>query len=145
MLFRHGRGHFQESQKVAVIATKPVDWSSFRYYSPYKNVYLKIYRAVAFDDPDPKTQDSPFEARYKRMLSRVDIENPLVVSSLFRLLISFDECNLTAFRLSCGQKQQLMRFVQAIIDDGGEGIIMRKLDSLYEQGRSKSVIKLKVI
>jgi hypothetical protein len=31
-----------------------------------------------------------------------------------------------------------------IIDDGGEGIILRKVHSLYEQGRSISLFKLKV-
>ena len=33
--------------------------------------------------------------------------------------------------------------VQAIVEDGGEGIIMRKARSLYEQGRSTSLFKLK--
>jgi ATP-dependent DNA ligase len=35
--------------------------------------------------------------------------------------------------------------VQEIINDGGEGIILRKVNSLYEYGRTSSLIKLKVV
>ena len=35
-------------------------------------------------------------------------------------------------------------FVSMIIEDGGEGVIMRRVGSLYEPGRSPSLIKLKV-
>ena len=35
-------------------------------------------------------------------------------------------------------------FIQMVIDDGGEGIIVRKVGSLYEHGRSKELLKLKV-
>lgn len=60
-------------------------------------------------------------------------------------LDSMVDCvNIAASRLRCGRKQQLTAFVKTIIDDDGEGVIMRKPDSLYENGRSKSVIKLKV-
>lgn len=63
-----------------------------------------------------------------------------------RFLDSMVDCvNIAASRLRCGRKQQLTAFVKTIIDDDGEGVIMRKPDSLYENGRSKSVIKLKVL
>jgi hypothetical protein len=34
--------------------------------------------------------------------------------------------------------------VDAIIEAGGEGVILRKIASLYESGRSDSLIKIKV-
>lgn len=35
--------------------------------------------------------------------------------------------------------------LEAIMNDGGEGVILRKQKSLYESGRSASLIKLKVL
>ena len=35
-------------------------------------------------------------------------------------------------------------FVQNVVADGGEGIILRKCGSLYEPGRSYSLLKIKV-
>jgi hypothetical protein len=40
--------------------------------------------------------------------------------------------------------QHLSGLVEGIIEDGGEGVILRKVASLYEFGRSSSLIKLKV-
>jgi ATP-dependent DNA ligase len=34
--------------------------------------------------------------------------------------------------------------VQEVIEDEGEGVIMRKVGSMYEHGRSPNLIKLKV-
>lgn len=36
-------------------------------------------------------------------------------------------------------------FLHAVIDDEGEGVILRKPASLYEHGRNESLLKLKVI
>lgn len=43
-----------------------------------------------------------------------------------------------------GELLALDTFVQKIIEDGGEGIILQKGYSLYESGRSSSLLKLKV-
>ena len=44
-----------------------------------------------------------------------------------------------------GQDDEHLKFVlQSVIDDGGEGAILRKVGSLFEHGRSTSLIKLKV-
>lgn len=42
-------------------------------------------------------------------------------------------------------KENIQKKVQGIIDDGGEGIILRKHSSLYERGRTQNLVKLKVI
>ena len=34
--------------------------------------------------------------------------------------------------------------VRGVIEDGGEGIVMRKVKSVYENGRSSLVLKIKV-
>ena len=40
---------------------------------------------------------------------------------------------------------QIQVDVQNIIKDGGEGLILRQINSFYEGGRSTSLIKLKVV
>ena len=42
------------------------------------------------------------------------------------------------------EKQIANILIQCVIDDGGEGAIMRKQNSAYTPGRSTSLIKLKV-
>lgn len=42
-------------------------------------------------------------------------------------------------------KLQVTDFMQNIIDDEGEGVILRKPSSLYDSGRTESLLKLKVI
>ena len=42
------------------------------------------------------------------------------------------------------EKSHLNKVVQLVIEDGGEGVILRKIGSLYEQGRSQSLLKFKV-
>ena len=34
--------------------------------------------------------------------------------------------------------------IEGVLDDGGEGVILRKVGSLYEHGRTTALIKLKV-
>lgn len=36
------------------------------------------------------------------------------------------------------------KFVQMIIEEGGEGIILQQVGSLYERGRSSALLKIKV-
>lgn len=52
--------------------------------------------------------------------------------------------NKVAPRISCESSGNLKLFVENIIEDGGEGVILRKHSSLYEPGRSQNLIKLKV-
>ena len=44
----------------------------------------------------------------------------------------------------CEDNRHLTTTVQTIIDDEGEGVILRKVRSLYECGRNSSLFKLKV-
>ena len=39
----------------------------------------------------------------------------------------------------------LNAILQAIVADGGEGVVLRKVGSYYENGRSPSLLKLKKV
>lgn len=49
-----------------------------------------------------------------------------------------------SFRFLITKFFKLARCVEKIIKDGGEGVIMRRPGSLYERGRSNSLLKFKV-
>ena len=55
-----------------------------------------------------------------------------------------DHNKFTAQRLACSSHTQLAQIVEGIIDNKGEGVIMRKSGSRYVHGRSSSLIKMKV-
>lgn len=49
-------------------------------------------------------------------------------------------------RTACKNKTQFSYFMQNIVEEGGgEGLILRKARSVYEHGKSVSLLKLKVI
>lgn len=51
---------------------------------------------------------------------------------------------MIAFRWLCNSSKKLSMSISNILEDGGEGIILRKPNSLYEHGKSQQLIKLKV-
>lgn len=48
-------------------------------------------------------------------------------------------------RVECTNKKHIIFFIKSILKDAGEGVIIRKPNSLYEKGRSTNLFKLKVI
>jgi ATP-dependent DNA ligase len=52
---------------------------------------------------------------------------------------------MVAPRVFSNNWPQIKNLSQKIINHGGEGVILRKLLSLYEKGRSLSLLKLKVL
>ena len=110
---------------------------------------------TAFDCPMVGLQNKPFEVRYRHLLSQSSSSNPMVISyhlsSFFSFLFFFlyfstlfDELYIVAARLLCNKDTKINYLVQQIIDDGGEGAIIRKFGSFYDPGRSQSLLKLKV-
>src|SRR5271156_2824485 len=116
------------------------------------------YRLVAFDSPPPApfltiTQQqqsspppsSPFEARYSSIVRTVSGGHPFVIS--FGFLFSFslvfffqsvfqennavDIKNTVATRTLCDDTLRVKKWLQCIIDDGGEGTILRRPSSIY--------------
>lgn len=57
----------------------------------------------------------------------------------------FDGKQVVASRIMCKATSLLENFLQQIINNNGEGVIMRKPHTLYERGRSTSLVKLKVL
>lgn len=51
---------------------------------------------------------------------------------------------VVATRMKCKNNVQLKLMVETIINDNGEGVILRKEKSLYEPGRTPSLLKIKV-
>eukprot|EP00026_Physarum_polycephalum_P002482 Phypoly_transcript_02489.p1 GENE.Phypoly_transcript_02489~~Phypoly_transcript_02489.p1 ORF type:complete len:757 (+),score=113.72 Phypoly_transcript_02489:481-2751(+) len=110
-----GRGNFPDAVKVKSVQESPnVEWSHMR--------------IVAFDNPDPATHEDEFEQRYKSVLLAFDPWHPFLIAAT-RVLVT--------------KKQHLTASSQHIIQDGGEGVILRKPKSLYEHGRSSNLLKLK--
>ena len=49
-----------------------------------------------------------------------------------------------AHRVMCKSKRHISAHLHGIVDENGEGVVLRKAGSLYEHGRNKSLMKLKV-
>ena len=62
------------------------------------------------------------------------------------LFLIFDVPNIAAFRVLCTGSYHMRAFADEIIQKGGgEGLILRRVASHYEHGRSLSLLKLKVL
>eukprot|EP00026_Physarum_polycephalum_P002682 Phypoly_transcript_02690.p1 GENE.Phypoly_transcript_02690~~Phypoly_transcript_02690.p1 ORF type:complete len:880 (+),score=98.16 Phypoly_transcript_02690:33-2672(+) len=84
-------------------------------------------RIVVFDAPlaQPGT---PFEQRYASLLPILKPKHPFLI---------------LATRILIKSSKKLSEFTTLILIDGGEGTILRKCQSFYENGRSTSLIKIK--
>jgi len=50
---------------------------------------------------------------------------------------------IIAHRLTCFSKKHMHKYASAVIGQGGEGVILRKPNSLYENGKSRQLLKFK--
>ena len=111
---------------------------------------LIIYRIVAFDEPNIMFQDMAFEKRYRLLLERINSEHPFIISqefvclSFLNLRYYFDQRYIIAHRLLCKSRKQMSDYSREIMESSGEGVILRRRGSLYENGRSPALIKVKV-
>eukprot|EP00026_Physarum_polycephalum_P003600 Phypoly_transcript_03613.p1 GENE.Phypoly_transcript_03613~~Phypoly_transcript_03613.p1 ORF type:complete len:792 (+),score=79.66 Phypoly_transcript_03613:110-2377(+) len=85
-------------------------------------------RMVAFDVPSYDFQEHTFEQRYSHLMQHVED------NSLFCIVVS---------RARCRGSAHLAGLIGTVISDGGEGVILRKMGSLYTRGRSNEVLKVK--
>ena len=106
---------------------------------------------VAFDTLPLMTLKVPFEDRYVTLITGITNNHPFIVSLLFyhslhlTLVYSiFDTPKIATFRVLCCGEHHVRAFADEIIQKGGEGVILRKVASHYELGRSLSLLKLKV-
>lgn len=61
----------------------------------------------------------------------------------FAIFFYFTYANAT--RVLSVNKNLVQFTLKSILEDGGEGVILRKRYSLFENGRSRSLVKLKVL
>lgn len=55
-----------------------------------------------------------------------------------------DSGKIPAMRVHCSSRKWLAKATEVILKQGGEGLILRKVKSPYERGRSPYLLKLKV-
>lgn len=108
-----GRGHFYFTYML-INQTIDLDWS--------------LFRMVSFDVPSKAHHVLPFEKRFTLLLSNS------IYDHSFNVVVS---------RVLCTGALHLARGVENVLKHGGEGVILRKRGSKYENGRSQMLIKLK--
>jgi DNA ligase-1 len=86
----------------------------------------KQVKYVIFDAPDHKAM---YEERMK---------------FLTEAKIKFPSHAFVAPSTKCTGQTHLNEYMQNILQEGGEGVMLRRPQSLYEPGRSKSLYKFKV-
>ena len=107
---------------------------------------------ISFDSPAQFLHHTTFEERFQFLLANVCPTHPFIVFLLFFLCLflfsfiftKFDNNKIVATRVKCSHNFHVDISLQRILEDGGEGLILRKMASQYEQGRSRNLIKLKV-
>eukprot|EP00026_Physarum_polycephalum_P001573 Phypoly_transcript_01575.p1 GENE.Phypoly_transcript_01575~~Phypoly_transcript_01575.p1 ORF type:complete len:894 (+),score=113.77 Phypoly_transcript_01575:551-3232(+) len=96
--------------------------------SDSESVRWENLRNVVFDNQAANMQLKPFEKRYKRLLFHIPQDHP---------------CAIVATRLAVENHLDLEDIVKCIIEEGGEGVILRKIGSIYEHGRTSALLKIK--
>eukprot|EP00026_Physarum_polycephalum_P003023 Phypoly_transcript_03032.p1 GENE.Phypoly_transcript_03032~~Phypoly_transcript_03032.p1 ORF type:complete len:830 (+),score=97.20 Phypoly_transcript_03032:47-2536(+) len=108
-----GRGTFTHSQTLLNADPHGKTWEYLRF--------------LVFDNPSPLTRNHPFENRYASLCA-------IPPDSSLAILVA---------RILCTDSEFLADQVQNIIDEGGEGIILRKAESPYVKGISPYLLKIK--
>lgn len=115
-----GRGTFKELMPIfnVKIRSDTFVWSYLRF--------------AVFDLASPylKEKGVEFEARYAHLLCGVNTNHSFIIPSL---------------RLRTMDRAHVDSYFKEVIDEGGEGLVLRKPRSPYESGRSHSVLKLKTM
>lgn len=92
-------------------------------------IYWPLLRIISFDVPSRNSQDQPFEFRYKLLDSFISLYHPYI---------------LIAWRALCFNNTHINMFLQNIVNNSGEGVILRQRNSLYINGRNQALVKMKV-
>ena len=70
---------------------------------------------------------------------------PILLYFILIFIIVFDTANTAVFRVLCSGSHHMRTLAEEVIQKGGgEGLILRRVASHYEPGRSLSLLKLKV-
>jgi len=88
-----------------------------------------LFRFIVFDNPQPDLQNLiPFEQRWALLLHNISLNSILII---------------IAAQLQCLGRNHITKYINYILHYQGEGAVLRKPYSLYTQGRTDSILKLK--
>lgn len=100
---------------------------------------------ITFDNPGPSYQNYQYADRYSLLLHDNQFADNIFTVSLncawHNLL---DVVQILTARMKCFTHKQVETKLKQVLEDGGEGVVLRKPGSVYEHGRSSSLLKIKV-
>jgi hypothetical protein len=106
------------------------------------------FRYMSFDSPEAIRHHLPFDDRYRLLLREVPCSHPFVVASPRIMCFNKNHILFTEFHNVCNIFDpffDMRAFMNDILKEGGEGVILRKPNSVYQEGASKEVLKFKVL
>eukprot|EP00026_Physarum_polycephalum_P003479 Phypoly_transcript_03491.p1 GENE.Phypoly_transcript_03491~~Phypoly_transcript_03491.p1 ORF type:complete len:593 (+),score=70.39 Phypoly_transcript_03491:636-2414(+) len=117
-----GRATFDKAQKFFSL-TKP-----YIYPDLVEAVPLQNFRVLVFDDPGPSSSGFAVQHRMRTVLENISPGNPILDP---------------VAALHCHSRHHATQFTCAILESGGEGIILRMPGSFYTSGFSDNLYKIK--
>eukprot|EP00026_Physarum_polycephalum_P001627 Phypoly_transcript_01629.p1 GENE.Phypoly_transcript_01629~~Phypoly_transcript_01629.p1 ORF type:complete len:1030 (-),score=139.53 Phypoly_transcript_01629:75-3164(-) len=91
-------------------------------------VQWDFLRVIAFDIPGALCKNSLFEERYAQLVSKVPTDHELIH---------------VASRILAKSEAHMKFLLNIVLENSGEGLIARKVGSVYENGRSSALLKIK--
>lgn len=114
-----------------------------------ENLKWEFLRFIIFDVPDPLINSQPYEIRFSSLLQNyTSIDGPIIsctIHYLYFILFLFDYVYIPAANKICVSKQHLKIFTKFILNNGGEGTVIRQPKSFYQRGKTNTMYKVKVI
>jgi len=96
-------------------------------FSDFRKVSNHL-RYIVFDQPEQFHQTLGYEKRFQLLIERVSRDHPFVCVNP---------------RMMCEDSNHMIAFSNDVLKGGGEGLVIRQPNSIYQQGRSTLVLKLK--
>jgi len=93
-------------------------------------VQWEFVRFIVFDNPRPLYRAECFEKRMHMVLKHICPCHPFIT---------------VAHRLICYNNEYMHEYSKDIVENGGEGVILRNWGSKYESGKSTNLMKYKTI
>jgi ATP dependent DNA ligase domain len=119
---------------------------------PFEERYAQLIGNISYDHPfivspplTHPTHATSYHSSPFLMVSSLLSAYPSLLSSIHPTVLFISQIiKIPVVRMLCITKKQLKKALHDVISDGGEGLIMRKPKSIYEPGRTSSLVKLKV-
>jgi len=120
-----GRGGFTTTMHLTYLKPRHTPEERSHKFSAWN-----LLRFIVFDMPAPLflSHNAPFERRYQGVLEGIPEDNPFLA---------------VATRLTRKDTYHMQKYMREIVESGGEGVVVRKPHSVYENGRSHNILKFK--